>query len=163
MSPDSGSKQRRKRPLLKLLNNVIAISSFFFLGGMLIYLVIAAFQSGFGVGMRSLCAAALPLIGVTYLTFFVHRFHLARNNYLPRINVYILSMLWSLMLFALFANSINSEPFFSLPIIELLFTATLIVFILMYQGLQYATALAASYGLVSGMLVFALLLPVLQF
>ncbi|MGB3494959.1 MAG: hypothetical protein WBA57_19670 [Elainellaceae cyanobacterium] len=141
----------------------MAISSFIFLGGMLIYLVVEAFQSGFSVGMRSLCASALPLVAVTYLAFFVHRFHLARNNYLPRLSVYVLSMLWALMLFSLFANLYDSEQFFSLPIVELLFTATIIAFILMYRGLQYATALAASYGLVSGMFMFAILLPVLKF
>jgi len=141
----------------------MTISSFIFLGGMIIYFVIEAFQVSLSMGIRSLCASALPLVTVTYLTFFVHRFDLARSNYVPRINVYILSMLWSLVLFSLFANTYDSEQLLSFPVLELLFTATLIVFILMYQGLQYATALAASYGLVSGVFVFALLLPVLQF
>lgn len=157
MSRSSRPPKRQQRQSVQILNRVMAISSFLILGCFLVYLVFQAFGTSLGTGIRSLCAAALPPVVVTYLAYFVHRFHLARNNYLPRISIYILSMLWSLILFSVFANLHDSEQLLPIPIVELLFTATLVAFILMYRGLHYLTALAASYGLVSALLVFALL------
>lgn len=162
MSKGSDTKQKRQQPFIRLLNNIIAISSFIFLGAILLYLVIEAFQTSLTMGIRSLCAAALPIVAVIYLTYFVHRFHLARNNYLPRISVYVLSTLWSLILFYLLVDLYDPDQLFSIPIIELLFTITLTVFILIYKGLQYATALAASYGLITGMMIFIIFLPSLR-
>jgi hypothetical protein len=152
----SNGKNRQQRQILKVLNRVVAIASFATIIALMIYLIINAFAIGFGIGLRVLAAGILPPIAITYISFFTNLLSAPRRDTLPRINLYIISMLWTTFLLGLFANVVDPENWLALTLGELLFSLTLVLLVMLYQMQQYITALAASYGVVSGLLIFTM-------
>ncbi|MGF1497010.1 MAG: hypothetical protein ACFB8W_09335 [Elainellaceae cyanobacterium] len=145
-----------ERPLaLKILNRLVVALSFGVLLSFLIFLAVNSFRVSFFMGMRSISAGFLPPLVITYLAFFTERFKGTYRNYIPNINLFVISTLWTLMLMAGFAGLYDAESLLVVPVVELLFSFTLIVLVTFYKGKDYATALGASYGILTGVIAFS--------
>ncbi len=152
----SSHPDRHSHQMFKLLNGTIVIASFAIIAGFILLLVANAFSLSLGLGLRSLCSGLLPPLAVVYLFRFANIFRGEHRSRIPRINLYVLSSLWMLVMLVIFSGVYDPENLLFVPVVELLFSFTLVALVLLYQGNTYPTALAASYGIVTGVLIFVI-------
>ena len=153
MRHDSES-DRRLSPTLKAFSFLITFLSFAILIGFIIYLIVSAFSFSFSMGIRSLFASFLPPLAVTYISYFTNVFKGPYRNQVPRINIYVISTFWMILIMAILSLTYDPGNVYYLPITELLFSFTLVIIITFYRAKQYTTSLATSYGIISGFLLF---------
>jgi hypothetical protein len=130
---------------------VTAIAS---LVGLLLSAVIQTFAAGMELGLRSLAAAALPPIILTYSNFFSRS---ARpNERVLEVNLFGFALLWILGLLALI-NFVTLSFNHSIPLGEFLISLTLSGWYYFIKRLSLRSRLSCSYGILSGLLLYLLI------
>ncbi|MEM6837845.1 MAG: hypothetical protein AAF609_13420 [Cyanobacteria bacterium P01_C01_bin.120] len=111
--------------------------------------ILLAFLQSELAGIRSVAAAAFPIIVAIYLSF-VARLKLPVNHAkAPVINNFIIFIFWTLMVFWLDSNI----RFVSFPLEELIYSSTLAFMIWRFKRQEsIVDLLACCYGIVSGSL-----------
>lgn len=150
----SNQGSQKNRPVVRILNRFVTVASFVTLGIFIIYMILNAFAIDFTTGMRSLLAGLLPPLAITYISYFTKVFKGPYRSDIPRINLYVISTLWLIIILLIFNVLYDPENLLPIPIVQLLFSSTLVILITLYKAKDYATALAASYGIISGLLIF---------
>lgn len=145
---------RKNRPLVYALNRLVTIIAIATIVGLLLSTVIQAFSVNLETGLRSLAAAALPPIIITYSNFF------SRSVKLPEqvleVNLYAIALIWILLLLTL-VNFITLRFNYSLPLGEFLISLTLSALFYFTKRLSSKSLLSCSYGILSGFLVHLLI------
>lgn len=145
------SESLRSHPLIKVLHvsaSVIAIGYFVFV---LSFTVLANFSEGVGLGLRSLAAAALPLLLAFYLGFLSRVKVPTNRSRAPLINNFILFIFWTALIMGLI-RTIETGEF---PLLELLYSLTLAAVVWRYrQSASFSALAACSYGIICGGLFF---------
>jgi hypothetical protein len=152
----SNQTDRHSHQAIKLLNNAIVIASFAIVAGFILFLVGNAFAVSLAFGIRSLCGGLLPPLAVIYIFRFTKVFDGSYRRRVPRINIYVLSTLWMVLMLIVFDGVYDPENLVLIPIVELMFSLTLVIMVTLYKQNAYPTALAASYGVVSGVFLFTM-------
>ncbi|MEO0407705.1 MAG: hypothetical protein AAF289_10170 [Cyanobacteria bacterium P01_A01_bin.135] len=145
----NGSDSGGRGPLLKIVNVAIALSGIGILVGHMLYLIIASFAFSPGAGIQSIMANLIPPLAITYIAFFTDAFKSPYRVGIPRLNIYVISTLWALIVFTIFGNLFDPEAIFSVPWVELLFSFTLVIMITLYRGMSKQAYLAACYGIIT--------------
>ncbi|MGF1535496.1 MAG: hypothetical protein ACFB4J_03275 [Elainellaceae cyanobacterium] len=147
----NGSESNRRGPLLKGLSLVIAILGIATLLAYILYLVFNSFAFSFAAGIKSVLVSLIPPLAITYISFFTDTFESPYEVKIPRFNIYVISTLWSLILFAAFNSLYDPESLFSVPWVEMLFSFTLVIMITVYRGISFQAFLATCYGVITAL------------
>ncbi|MGF1512221.1 MAG: hypothetical protein ACFB5Z_00780 [Elainellaceae cyanobacterium] len=147
----NGSESDRRGALLKGVNIAVAGLSVAALLGYTLYLILNSFAFSFAMGTKSILASLIPPLAITYISFFTDTFNAAYEVRVPRFNIYVISTLWALILFAAFNNLYDPEALFSVPWVELLFSFTLVLMITVYRGISLEAFLATCYGIITAL------------
>jgi len=147
----NGSNANRRGPLIKVLNIIVAVLGIGILLGYMAYLMVNAFAFSFDTGLKSLLASFIPPLAITYIAFFTDTFKSPYSVRLPRFNIYVVSTLWALALFAAFGNLYDPDAIISVPWVELLFSFTVVIMITIYRGISLQAFLATCYGVVTAL------------
>lgn len=146
--------RRRSRPLIYALNRMLITFSFALLSAIAITLVVKGFTVSTEVGVKSLAAAALPPVIITYISLY-SRSSVKFPERLPEVPLFVAAAVWLIALM-LFVNAVddyaNGIPFGSLVTA---LTFSLLVFLA--RHIAFASMLSCSYGVVSGLLLYTLL------
>jgi hypothetical protein len=130
---------------------IVAIAA---IAGLLISAIIQSFAANPEAGFRSLAAAALPPILITYSNFF------SRSAKLPErameVNLFAVALIWILLLLILI-NFIALRFSHTLPLGEFLISLTLSALLYLSRHLSARSLLSCSYGILSGFLVHLLI------
>ncbi|MGJ3249422.1 MAG: hypothetical protein ACFE0I_25535 [Elainellaceae cyanobacterium] len=153
---NSDPKTRNRRTSVSVANGIVTFLAFAVIASLIFYLIVNAFAYGIGLGLRSVAAVLLPMMGIAYIALFAKAFKSPYRTQLPRINLYVLSTLWMIGLLVIFENTYGSDNTLPIPIVELLLSLTLLVMVTLYRSKQYLTALATSYGILSGILIYVI-------
>ncbi|MGJ3252057.1 MAG: hypothetical protein ACFE0J_13135 [Elainellaceae cyanobacterium] len=151
---NSDPKTRNRRLGVSIANGIVTFLSFAIITSFIFYLIVNAFAYGIGLGLRSISAALLPVVAIAYIALFTEAFKSPYRTQLPRINLYVLSTLWMIGLLVIFESLYTSDDTLPIPIVELLLSLTLFIMVSLYRSKQYLTALATSYGVLSGILIY---------
>jgi ABC-type multidrug transport system fused ATPase/permease subunit len=151
--------RRKSKPLTYAWNRLVSATSIAIIIGLLLSLINRAFAISGEAGLRSLAAAALPPLVITYITFF-NRSPGSRSpketNKVTDVNLYFVSAIWTIVLL-IFTNFVNSYFNYSIPLGEIAISITLSVLVFFSRNLSAKSFLSCSYGIVSGFLVHILL------
>jgi len=141
---------RKPRLLLRVLSFLAIALCIGVIAGFLISFIVEDFSISLGRGIQSLCAGALPLIVISYITYFTPL--LQPPRIIPTFNIYFVFALWTLILFivsALWRNSGND-----IPIAEMLFSFTLSIILAISNRISFDAFLACAYGVLTGFLLY---------
>jgi hypothetical protein len=138
----------RPRAPLRILNVGAVALSVIILVGLLFYLTLLAFAGNIETGIRSLAAIAVPLIIVTYITFFTRLFRFPDR--VPVFNLYFVFTVWMMILMILIREYLTPE----VPIGEFLLSFTLSILISIARGTSFRAFISCAYGIISGFLLF---------
>ncbi|MBE9182735.1 hypothetical protein IQ268_29805 [Oculatella sp. LEGE 06141] len=133
---------------LQVLNVGAVVLAVVILVGYLLYLILLAFSQSGETGVRSLAATALPLITVTYITFFTRLFRLPDR--VPVFNFYFVFTVWMIILLILV------EYYFSptIPLGEFAISFTLGLLVSIGRGTSFRAFISCAYGIISGFLLY---------
>ncbi len=145
------SQSNRRGPLLKGVSIAIALLGVAVLLGYMFYLILNSFAFSFGAGVKSVLASLIPPLAITYISFFTDAFKSPYEVKIPRFNIYVISTLWALILFAAFNSLYDPEALLSVPWVELLFSLTLVIMITIYRGVSFQAFLATCYGVITAL------------
>lgn len=143
-----GEGKSGQRLFLQILNFIAIGISVALLVGFLVGFITRAFAADFGLGLRSLSASVLPLIVISFITFYSRIFRLPER--IPVFNFYFLFTVWTVTLFLLIQSSYESL----VPIPELLLAFTLALLITIYGNTAFRVSIASAYGVLSGFLLY---------
>ncbi|MDR7518097.1 MAG: hypothetical protein QN131_02125 [Armatimonadota bacterium] len=118
------------------------------------YFVLAAFGEGFYPGIRSFAAVLFPLSVVTFAFIFA-RGWLARLVAFSPTTSFLLSSLVGLLVMAVIRFSARGS---TVPISELVLSASFSLLVFSHASLQGSRVSAYSYGMLSGMMLYIIVL-----
>jgi hypothetical protein len=148
------SRQRSSHPgvptaLRRALNYVTVTLALGFLLTNLIAPILVSFANDFGLGLRSLAAAVLPLLIAVYVGFLSNLKVPANDSLAPAINNFVIFTLWTLLIIGLD----QTYDLIGVPFRELLFSLTLAALIWRYKRRNsFETLVSCCYGIVCGWL-----------
>ncbi len=141
-----------------LLNKVLHPAAVFgtplFILALVVYFVACAFGRGVYMGVRSFAGALLPLIVATYI-FIFRKEILGKLGDVDVLISYVASLIWGTLLMA--AIRIFGGPLSTVPIIELVLSASFSILVFSYVSLPHNKVLSYYYGIVCGFLIFIIL------
>lgn len=144
----NGDHRNQPHPWIDILNFVAVAISITIVLGFLISFILQAFSADFSAGLRSLSASALPLIIISYLTFYAPFFRMPDR--VPVFNIYFIFTVWTLILFVLIRATYTSD----IPTAEMLFSFTLGLLLTFFRHTPFKTFLSCAYGILSGFLIY---------
>lgn len=148
-------ENRKPRPLVYALSQLLITLSYAIVASLILSLIVEAFTLGGEVVLRSLAAATLPPLLISYFAIF-HRSSRRPPIHFPRFGLYLVATLWMLAMLILIGYL--SEQFeYGISLGILILSATLSALIFLNKRIPFASALSCSFGIVTGLLVYALL------
>lgn len=151
----SDENTRKNRPLVYAANRLVIVAANASVLGLLISAIVEAFSVGLEAGLRSLAAAALPPIVLTYSNFFAGRSTRSADRVLE-VNLFTIGLVWILMLLVLI-NFVAFQFSHTIPLGEFVISLTLSVLTLLNNRLSTRSLLSCSYGILSGFLLHLLI------
>ncbi|MCU0524504.1 MAG: hypothetical protein MUF72_06735 [Elainella sp. Prado103] len=151
----SDESTRKNRPLVYALNRLVIVAANAAVLGLLISAIVEAFAVGLEAGLRSLAAAALPPIVLTYSSFFAGRSPRTADRVLE-VNLFAIGLVWILVLLVL-VNFVSTQFSHTIPLGEFVISLTLSVLTLLNNRLSTRSLLSCSYGILSGFLLHLLI------
>jgi hypothetical protein len=157
--PKSGNRfregeSRRNRPLVYALNWFVVVIAYAAMVGLLLSAIAQAFIVSPEAGLKSIAAAALPPIILTYSNFFSRL--AKRPEQAVEINLFLIAVLWIIMLL-LFVNLITARFGYGVPLSELAISLTLSGLFYFNRWVSRPSMLSCAYGILSGFLVYLLI------
>lgn len=125
--------------------------------GLILLLLVRAFRLSLSDGIRSLSAVLLPLVVLTFVFMYQKRLFVEIGN-IPTIIGFMASLLVGIAVMVVIRFLANMA--FFIPFAEILLSGTLTTLAFSYLSLQKSGVLAYCYGLLSGFLIFVILLGV---
>ncbi|MBD1996020.1 hypothetical protein H6F88_14330 [Oculatella sp. FACHB-28] len=152
---ETGSEGPHQRPrlLLRVLSFLAIALCIGVIAGFLISFIVEAFSISLGQGIQSLCAGALPLIVISYITYFTPL--LQPPRIIPTFNIYFVFALWTLALFIL--SALWRDGGNDIPVAEMLFSFTLSMILSISNRISFEAFLACAYGVLTGFLLYVAL------
>ncbi len=125
--------------------------------GLILLLMVRAFRLSLKEGIRSLSAVLLPLVVLTFVFMYEKQMFVEIGN-IPAIIGFLASLAIGIavMLVVRFLANLS----FFIPFAEILLSGTLTTLVFSYISLQKSGVLAYCYGMLSGFLIFIILLGV---
>ncbi len=125
--------------------------------GLILLLLVRAFRLSLKDGVRSLSAVLLPLVVLTFVFMYEKRLFVEIGN-IPAIVGFIASLLIGVAVMVVIRFLANLA--FFIPFAEILLSGTLTTLVFSYVSLQRSGVLAYCYGMLSGFLIFVIVLGV---
>ncbi len=125
--------------------------------GLILLLMVRAFRLSLKEGVRSLSAVLLPLVVLTFVFMYQKSLFVEIGN-IPTIIGFIASLLIGIAVMVVIRFLANLS--FFIPFAEILLSGTLTMLVFSYISLQKSSVLAYCYGMLSGFLIFVILLGV---
>lgn len=147
--------RRKSRPLIYALNRLLITFSYAILAAIIVTLVVRAFSMGAEIGVKSLAAAALPPIIITYIALFSRRTFNPSDRFSP-VGFYFIFLLWMIALMIVI-NFVDSYLSYAVPLGIVISSLTLSGLVFLTRKLSFVQLLSCSYGIVSGLLIYTLL------
>jgi hypothetical protein len=147
-------KQPKSRPLLYALNWLVVITAIAIILGLLLSTIAQAFSTGLETGLRSLAAALLPPIFLTYRSFFSRPILPVSRAWEQ--NLFFLSTLWVVMLLVLL-NLMALRFNHSLPLGEVVTSLTLSGLFYFNHHLSSRSMVSCAYGILAGLVIYLLM------
>ena len=147
---EGNGNKKKPQLFLRVLSFIAIALCIGVIAGFLTSFIVQAFSISLGQGIKSLCAGGLPLIVISYITYFTPLYRPPRI--IPTFNIYFIFTLWTLVLFivsALWRASGND-----VPLAELLFSFTLSIILAISNRISFEAFLACAYGVLSGFLLY---------
>lgn len=123
--------------------------------GLILLLMVRAFRLSLTEGIRSLSAALLPLVVLTFVFMYQKSLFVEIGN-IPTIIGFIASLFIGVAVMIVVRFLANLS--FFIPFAEILLSGTLTMLVFSYISLQKSSVLAYCYGMLSGFLIFVILL-----
>lgn len=124
---------------------------------LILLLMVRAFRLSLTEGIRSLSAVLLPLVILTFVFMYQKNLFVEIGN-IPTIIGFIASLLIGVVVMIVVRFLANLS--FFIPFAEILLSGTLTMLVFSYISLQKSSVLAYCYGMLSGFLIFVILLGV---
>lgn len=150
-------ERRRARPLVYAMSRLLVNLSYAIVGALVLSLLAQAFTAGADVGVKSLAAAALPPLVLTYLTLFTRLFRPQDN--IPDIALFLASAAWIIAMLVL-VNFLSDYPSYGLPFGVFALSITLSGLIFVNKFVPFSSALSNAFGITVGVLIYTLLFGV---
>ncbi|MBW4464817.1 MAG: hypothetical protein KME07_05170 [Pegethrix bostrychoides GSE-TBD4-15B] len=144
----------KNHPLLYLLNRFVVIIAIASIVGLLLASVAQTFSISSQAGLRSLAAALLPPILLTYRSFFAQS-NRAVSRTLEQ-NLFLVAILWIVMLLVLL-NLMALRFNYSLPLGEFVTSLTLAGLFYFNHQLSSRSMVSCGYGILSGLVLYLLI------
>ncbi len=144
----------KSRPLLYLFNRFVVITAIASLLGLLLASVTQAFGVSSEAGFRSLAAALLPPIFLTYRSFFSRSMRPVSRSLEQ--NLFLVAMLWIVMLLVLL-NLVALRFDYRLPLGEFVTSLTLGGLFYFNHHLSSRSVVSCAYGILSGLVLYLLI------
>lgn len=152
--PSNVENTRKNRPLVYAINRLVIVASIAAVAGLLLSAVTQSFGVNLEVGFRSLAAAALPPIVLTYSSFFSRS--VKPPDRILEVNLFAIALVWILGLLIL-SNFIADQFGNTIPLGEFLISLTLSTLFYFTKRLSTRSLLSCSYGILSGFLLYILI------
>ncbi|MGE5664553.1 MAG: hypothetical protein ACM31I_09520 [Deltaproteobacteria bacterium] len=123
--------------------------------GLILLLMVRAFRLSLSDGIRSLSAVLLPLVVLTFVFMYEKRLFVEIGN-IPTIIGFMASLLVGVVVMVVI-RFLAGVAFF-IPFAEILLSGTLTTLAFSYLSLQKSGVLVYCYGMLSGFLIFVILL-----
>lgn len=155
---DSGYREdlRRNQPLVYMLNRLMIVTAIGTIIGLLLSAIVSSFAVGPEVGLRSLAAAALPPIVLSYSNFFSSRRSAQPTQRVLEVNLFAIALVWILLLLIL-VSFITRQFNHTLPLGEFVISLTLSALFYAARLFSMRSLLSCSYGILSGFLLHLLI------
>jgi hypothetical protein len=148
----------RSRPLIYALNRLLITLSNALIVSLALILIGQSFTLDAEIGIRSLAAAALPAIIITYLAFFTRSFTPPTD--VSPVGCFLIAAIWMITLLILI-NILNTYAYsYGLPTGVFLLSTTFSLLIFLTRNISFPSILSTSYGIVSGLLIYTLIFGV---
>ncbi len=125
--------------------------------GLILLLMVRAFRLSVMEGIRSLSAVLLPPVVLTFVFMYQKSLFVEIGN-IPTIIGFIASLVIGIAVMVVVRFLANLS--FFIPFAEILLSGTLAMLVFSYISLQKSSVLAYCYGMLSGFLIFVILLGV---
>ncbi len=125
--------------------------------GLILLLLVRAFRLSLTDGIRSLSAVLLPLVVLTFVFMYQKSLFVEIGN-IPTIIGFIASAVIGIAVMVVIRYLANLA--FFIPFAEILLSGTLTMLVFSYISLQKSGVLAYCYGMLSGFLIFVILLGI---
>lgn len=125
--------------------------------GLILLLLVRAFRLSMKEGIRSLSAVLLPLVVLTFVFMYEQRLFVEFGN-IPTLVGFIASLGIGIAVMVVTRYLANLAYF--IPFAEILLSGALAILVFSYVTLQKSGVLAYCYGMLSGILIFVILLGV---
>jgi uncharacterized membrane protein len=157
-SDDSSYREnlRRNQPLVYMLNRLVIVTAIGTIIGLLLSAIVSAFAVGPETGLRSLAAAALPPIVLTYSNFFSPRRSAQSSQRVLEVNLFAIALIWILLLLIL-VDFVTRQFNHTIPLGEFVISLTLSALISAMRIFSMRSLLSCSYGILSGFLLYLLI------
>lgn len=146
-------ENRRPTPLVHAMSRLLITLSYAIISALIFSLVVQAFTLGGEAVLRSLAAAALPPLVIAYLAIFKRSFRPPTN--ISRTGLYIASTGWMIAMLML-TNYLTTTVDYGISLGILALSITLSGLIFLNKYIPFASALSCSFGIVTGLLLYAL-------
>lgn len=147
-------EQRRPRPLVYAMSRLLVNLSYAIIGALIISLLVRGFAAGAEIGIKSLAAAALPPLIITYITLFTRLFRPQSN--IPDIALFISSTVWMIAMLLL-VDFLGGYPSYGIPLGILALSITLSGLIFLNKYIPFSSSLSNAFGIVVGVLIYTLM------
>lgn len=145
----------RSRPLIYALNRLLITLAHALVVSLTLILIGQSFALNAETGIRSLAAAALPAIIITYLAFFSQSLSPPTN--IPPLVCFLAAMVWMIILLVII-NVLNTYAYnYGLPTGVFTLSITFSILVLLAKNIPFPSILSTSYGIVSGLLIYTLI------
>jgi hypothetical protein len=151
---DNTEQLGRSRPLLHALNRMLITLAYALIVSLALILIGQSFTLDAETGVRSLAAAALPAIIITYLAFFARALPVPTTAS-PAI-FFLVAMLWMIFLLVLITVLNTYAYHYGLSVGVFALSTTLSFLIFLSRNISFPSILSTSYGIVSGLLIYTL-------
>lgn len=152
---ESAEQRSQSKPLTYAFNRLLITFSYAILTGLSVSLIVRAFTVSVEAGVKSLAAAALPPIIITYAAL-SSRSSFQVSERLSGVRIFILAALWMIVLMIV-ADFVDSYTNYFIPLGVLITSLTFSVLVLLARHLPFAALLSCSYGIISGLLLYTLI------
>lgn len=147
-------QRRTTRPLVYAMSRLLVNLSYAIVVALVLSLLVQAFMASAEVGIKSLAAAALPPLVITYLTLFTRLFRPQSN--IPDIALFLSAAAWIIAMLVL-VNFLGDYPSYGIPFGVFALSTTLSGLIFINKYVPFSSALSSAFGIVVGVLIYTLL------
>ena len=153
--PNDSEVLGRSRPLIHAMNRLFITLAHALIVSINLILIVQAFSLDAETGVRSLAAAALPPIIITYLAFFTRS--LRSPNHLSPVVFYFFAAVWMITLLLLINVLTRYQYTYGIPTGIFALSTTFSFLIYLARNIPFPSLLSTSYGIVSGLLIYTLI------